>query len=289
METGLHGYDAARFEGAKATISAVCVRPLMSTLRQTMADGAAAPYDVTVPPFDRHVLIVARRARGVTEGRVDGKPVRFERRSGQVTLMPAGVDTRWASGAGAARDLMHVHLDPALFDDFEGGADLAPLVGQMQPEIVNVCGLLLDEVESGPPPALFWDSSARFLAGLLARRLGRQARGRAAGGLTPLQKRRLAAFIEARFTEDLTLGELAAVVDLSQFHFARAFRQSFGVPPHRYVTARRLEAAQQLLLDPALSVAAVAGRVGYQTPAALYRALVKSTGLTPSAFRRACA
>ena len=289
MATGLAGYDAARFEGAKAVVSAVCVRPLMSTLRQTMPDGAAAPYDVTVPPFDRHVLIVARRARGLTEGRVDGRPVRFERRSGQVTLMPAGVDTRWASGAGAARDLMHVHLSPALFDEYKGAADLAPLVGQAHPEIVNVCGVLLEEVEAGPPSALFWDASARFLAALLARRLGRPERQRATGGLTPLQKRRLVEFIEARFVEDLTLGDLDAVVDLSPFHFARAFRQSFGVPPHRYVTARRLEAAQALLHDSELSVAEVAGRVGYQTPAALYRALVKATGLTPSACRRALA
>lgn len=287
MATGLQGYDAARFEGSRAVVSAVCVRPLMSTLRQSMPGEAAPPYDVTVPPFDRHVLIVARRARGLAEGRVDGRPVRFERRSGQVTLMPAGVDSRWASGAGAARDLMHLHLDPSLFEPFDGGRDLSPMVGVMQPDIVHVSGMILAEIEAGPPSALLWDASARFLAALVARHLGRTERRVERGGLTALQKRRLVAFIEARYAEDIDLADLAAVVDLSPFHFARAFRQSFGVSPHRFVVARRLEAAQTLLHDRRLTVADVAARVGYETPAALYRVFVKSTGMTPSAYRRA--
>ncbi len=287
MATGLHGYDAATFERAKPLVGSVCVRPLMSTLRQTMPRGVAPPYEVTVPPFDRHVLVIARSARGVVEGRVDGRFMRYERRSDQVTLMPAGVDSWWASGSGAARELMHVHLSPELFDDFVDAGTLRPMVGQMQPDIVRVSSLLLDELEAGEPPALYWDVSARYMAALVARQLGRSERRVAQGGLTPRQQRRVVDYIRARFHEDVTLQDLAGLVDLSPFHFARAFKRSMGVAPHRYLMTCRLEAAEALLRDTELSVAEIALRVGYETPTSLNRLFVKSMGKTPAAYRRA--
>ena len=57
-------------------------------------------------------------------------------------------------------------------------------------------------------------------------------------------------FIEERLAEEITLADMAKVVHMSQFHFARAFKAATGQPPHRYLTQRRIERA--LLLSSAL-------------------------------------
>src|SRR5262245_39700331 len=76
--------------------------------------------------------------------------------------------------------------------------------------------------------------------------------------------------IKAHIDEDLpgtlTLDELGAVVHMSAFHFARLFRRSTGVSPHRFVIQRRLEQARVLLATPTVSIAEIARLVGFRSP-----------------------
>ena len=111
-------------------------------------------------------------------------------------------------------------------------------------------------------------------------------RVRARGGLGGAQRRRLAEFIEAHLAEELRLATLAELAGLSPYHFARAFRQSFGAPPHRYHTARRIERAK-LLLQSSRSVTEVALAVGYAETSSFSAAFRRITGIPPSAYRRA--
>ena len=55
------------------------------------------------------------------------------------------------------------------------------------------------------------------------------------------------AYIEEHLAEQIPLKTLAQLVRLSPCYFCRAFKQSFGVPPHRYHSARRIEQAKALL------------------------------------------
>ena len=80
----------------------------------------------------------------------------------------------------------------------------------------------------------------------------------------------------------LTLAEL---VDLSVYHFARAFKQSFGVPPHRYHMDRRMDRARSLLQRPALSVTQIGIQIGFRETSSFTRAFRKFTGLTPTEYR----
>ena len=66
---------------------------------------------------------------------------------------------------------------------------------------------------------------------------------RVTGGLSPTQQQRVRDYLEQYLAEPLSLDRLARVVNLSPWHFARLFRQSFGEPPHRYLLNRRLERA----------------------------------------------
>ena len=83
-----------------------------------------------------------------------------------------------------------------------------------------------------------------------------------------------------------TLAELAADLGLSPFHFARAFKRSTGVPPHRYLVQLRLERAGELLTGTKLPVTDIAARVGYDDPGYLSRLFRHEFGMTPAQYRR---
>src|SRR6476660_5278380 len=104
------------------------------------------------------------------------------------------------------------------------------------------------------------------------------------GGLPAWQQKRVAEFIEEHLAEEISLAALAELVDLSLYHFARAFTQSFGAPPHRYHMARRMDRAKSLLQRPTLSVTQIGARIGFRETSSFTRAFRKFTGLTPTDF-----
>jgi AraC family transcriptional regulator len=106
------------------------------------------------------------------------------------------------------------------------------------------------------------------------------------GGLAAWQQRRIVEFIEEHIAEDFPLATLAGLAQLSTYHFARAFKRSFGIPPHRYHTNRRIERARALLADPGTSVAEVALELGFSGASAFAATFRRTTGLTPSDYRR---
>jgi AraC family transcriptional regulator len=106
------------------------------------------------------------------------------------------------------------------------------------------------------------------------------------GGLPAWQQKRVVEFIQEHLAEEISLTALAALVDLSLYHFARAFKESFGTPPHRYLMVRRIERARSLLQTPALSVTQIGMQLGFREASSFTRAFRKLTGLTPTEYRR---
>jgi AraC family transcriptional regulator len=106
------------------------------------------------------------------------------------------------------------------------------------------------------------------------------------GGLPMWQQKRVVEYIEEHLAEEISLATLAQLVDLSLYHFARAFRQSFGVPPHRYHVARRIDRAKSLLQRPALSVTQIGIEIGFRETSSFTRAFRKFAGATPTEYRR---
>ena len=86
--------------------------------------------------------------------------------------------------------------------------------------------------------------------------------------LAPWQARLAKEIIAARLGETLTLNELAASCDLSVSHFTRAFTNTVGSPPYRWLLDRRLERATELLTDSRLSLAEVSLACGRSAPSA---------------------
>ena len=108
----------------------------------------------------------------------------------------------------------------------------------------------------------------------------------ARGGLAAWQQRAVVAYIEDRLAESISLATLAQLARLSSYHFCRAFKKSFGMPPHRYHKSRRIERAKSLLVKPAASITDIGLAVGFSEASSFTAAFRKATGLTPSSYRR---
>jgi len=78
---------------------------------------------------------------------------------------------------------------------------------------------------------------------------------------------------------------LAHVSCVSEAHFARSFKQAFGLPPHRYLLTRRIERATALLRDTDLSITEIAFRTGWESLGTFGRTFRDITGESPSGNR----
>ena len=106
------------------------------------------------------------------------------------------------------------------------------------------------------------------------------------GGLASWQMRTVADYIEEHLNEQIPLAKLAQLARLSQHHFCRAFKNSFGLPPHGYHLRRRVQQAKALLSDRAISITDVGLVLGYHHSSSFTLTFRKITGQTPSEFRR---
>jgi AraC-type DNA-binding domain-containing proteins len=105
-------------------------------------------------------------------------------------------------------------------------------------------------------------------------------------GLAPWQLRRACEFIEAHLDGDPSIADLARECHLSASHFARAFRQSTGMPPHQWLTKRRIEKAKQLLFEGSMNLAQIAFSCGFVDQSHLTRIFVRHEGRSPGKWRR---
>lgn len=106
-------------------------------------------------------------------------------------------------------------------------------------------------------------------------------------GLAPWQQRRAAQMLLDQLERDTTLAELAASCGLSLSHFSRAFRQSFGLPPHRWLLRERVRRAAHLLTTTSQPIDQIAVACGFVDQSHLSRVFRKMMHLPPAAWRRA--
>jgi AraC family transcriptional regulator len=168
------------------------------------------------------------------------------------------------------------------------GSVLRPTVGVVDPDIQHVFPIWQRELETGGPDGrLFLESLAKAaIIHLFRHYAGNEAAPSVLrGGLGVARLRRVIDYIEAHLEDDLSIRDLAAVAGLSAHHFGLAFRQSTGLPPHRYLVARRIERARALLLTTDLSITQIAHTAGFASHGHFAGHFRKLLGVTPSRFR----
>jgi AraC family transcriptional regulator len=243
-------------------------------------------------PF--HLLISYQRgSRRTGQTIVDGGPrSTLHEVGGKLTLVPAGFRL---SESYVPRTLLRAtafYIDPRgpLFADLGDGASarLRPrLFFENAPIAESVCKLKT-LVDAGGDATFAY---AEALGAVLAQELLRlddgleQAGAPAKAGLAGWQRRRVADYVEENLAAPIPLATLAAIARLSPFHFARSFKRSFGMPPHRYHTCQRLERAKILLSSGTMSITEIALNVGFGDTSAFTSAFRRYVGVTPSTFR----
>ena len=223
-----------------------------------------------------------------------GKLVATKGNTGNLCITPAGqaLSAVWEKRL----DNMMILLDPwmvvraAADNGFAGGFEFAEVYKHSDPLLQHLGLALLAEAGAETPSGrLFSDSLIQTLTLHLLNNYGtsKPTTQSVMGGLSGYKLRRVKEFINENLEDDLSLAEISAVADLSQFHFARAFRKTTGVTPQQYLMQQRIERAKELLTKNDLPIVEVSLLTGFKNQSHFTSLFRKFTRLTPKVWREA--
>lgn len=213
---------------------------------------------------------------------------------GAVTIVPEGHEGRW--DIAGPIEVSHVYLSDerlkAASESVYGDKSLE-LVNRVifdDPVTAHVLALLSEEAETGDGTTrLLREQAVDLLCTQLVRghsSLSSLTPAERPRGLAEWQVKKVTDYMQEFIDREIGVQELADLVGLSRFHFSAAFRKATRQSPFAWLTQLRMSRARELLHQPALSVTDIGLEVGYQTPSAFTAAFRKSTGLTPTEYRR---
>ena len=268
--------------------------PFRDAVRVTRRWNHGALHD-SLTAFPDNVVMTYYGVDRDVAWRSGGRRLASRTRSGAITVIPEGHDGRWDMDGPVETSHVYIpdrRLQAAAAQITGGGrVELVGRVGFEDPSAARILELLSREVPNQEPSArLFVDQAIDLLCIHLVRAhssFAALALEAPRGGLADWQLRRVTQYMREHLAEEIGLDELAALVNLSRFHFCTAFRKATGQTPHNWLMILRIEEARRLLETPALAVTDVALAVGYQTPSSFAAAFRKLVGTTPSAYRRA--
>jgi AraC family transcriptional regulator len=206
----------------------------------------------------------------------------------KLTFVPAGCGYRERLETAASTRLTFLYLNPTVLRN-DAETDYAARIHFEDSVVWETAAKLKSAIENGQAKRTpYLSALSCVLAMELSRCDDNAARDTALnrGGLACWQKRAVVGHIEEHLGEQVCLGTLAQLARVSLHHFCRAFKQSFGVPPHQYHVQRRIEQAKLLLADRSVSVTDIGFTLGYSQTSSFSVAFRKNTGWTPSEYRR---
>ena len=158
------------------------------------------------------------------------------------------------------------------------------LISDAQVEYIGMA--LKTEAESGfLSGRLYGESLGTALSAHLLSKYSALKPDRHKGGLTPANLRRVLAYINDNLAEEIGLGALAKVANLSPFRFAHNFKEATGLAPHQYIIRERLERAKKMLRETNLTVTTIAYATGFGSPSRFTLLFRRDNGVSPSVFR----
>jgi AraC family transcriptional regulator len=240
---------------------------------------------------DVHLLAISDHGeRSSADTSVEGLPrSRIYDLRGRITVVPAGRAYHEKHEARGLTSTLFVYLDPKKLPISTG---IMPRL-HMQDSLFSALALrlrtLIETSQSGDNQYI--EALGHVMVCELARLSMTPSPPLAAlqGGLASWQKILVVEHIEKHLAEPISLRQLAQLARLSPFHFSRAFKQSFGAPPHRYHLMRRIELSKTLLAAQSMSVTKIGLTVGYSEASAFTATFRRLTGLTPTEYSRSVA
>ena len=224
----------------------------------------------------------------------DGKTHTGLYRKGDLLITPANTPlfVRWEGDENCLQiQLTAQFLKSVARETLQNNCDRLELVPTFQTRDVHleaIATMLFTEFQQNPSGnRLYVDSLANILAVNLLRQYAttKPQLPIYEGGLPQRQLMQVLDYIDAHLAQNLKLENLAQLLDMSQFHFSRLFKQSMGLAPYQYLTQQRVERAKQLLKQTDQSIVDIALHCGFNSHSHLSKKFRQITGMTPKAYR----
>ena len=272
--------------------------PLLSSVSAHW-DGILVAYDYLLPGQTPEICVkqhgigifVEMPEPALAERLIDGRFRREQVLQGDVVIVPDNTwhRTSWNTAGGA----IVLGLEPKEFartiDEIieRDRIELIPHFATPDP-LVHQIGLALKRAleNSGSTNRLYAETMTTALMVHLLQYYSAQQLTipTYTGGLSKLKLQLVVDYIHAHLERDLSLKELAAIVQMSAHYFSQLFKQSTGVTPHQYVIRCRIERAKELLMQRKLTISDIAKVVGFVDQSHFHRHFKRLVGITPKAF-----
>jgi AraC family transcriptional regulator len=298
MATGAYGRRLGKSVGVDSppTMTVQLLQRATFAATRIRWDDRESGVAARIQQEDAHLLCLQRRDIPTNPYWVDGRAVPMcPVKAGQFTLLD--LNFGHASFLSKPIDCVSIYLPRQALDGIADehaiprlGSIATPLGVPVDDAFVRGLGECLVPALERPEEAnsLFVEYVAMALLTHLANTYGTrpirlQPRR---GGLAAWQERRAKEILSAHIDGNITLDRLAHECGLSRSHFARAFRTTTGIPPHKWLLQRRVELAQDLLRRSALPLDEIAIRCGFADQSHFTRVFSRVLHVSPAEWRR---
>lgn len=262
-----------QFDGVKISNSYIS--------RRYFSEHSTSQIKVAVPIGDSLIKVRSENAIGNQLNLSIGKE--------HVSIIPPDLEREifWEKDS----ELLAIYLDTKIVTDAADeyhGCNLEIIENwTAEDALIRQLGLTLrSELQKDNFDLLYLESLINFLSIHLIKNYSTQQKPlkQFQGGLAKHKLKRIVDYINDNLHQDLSLNELARLVQISPYHFTRQFKKSTALPPHQYIIRTRVERAKKLLLQGNLAIAQIAYIVGFSHQSHLNRHFKRLVGVTPRVF-----
>ena len=258
----------------------------------------ASAFEMELPALSDHWLYFHTGGPAPLVQKRDDRLHESTLHKGDSLLVPFGQSSYWCQAPDMSDVIcapLHICLKPELIQQVADVSEvdskrfeLVHCFGQQDLQLHQIGMLMFAELKSGGMMGqLYIESLTQALVIHLLRRYSTLAKPIASPNnrLTHTQLQQAIDYIHAHLNRDLSLTELASVVNISPTYFASLFKKVMGISPHQYVIKQRVERAEVMLKGTDLAIADIALQVGFSSQSHLTQQFKRLTGVTPKQVR----
>lgn len=252
------------------------------------------PTSIALPALSDHWLSLPLGQPARLTQKVGDRLHQSILQKGDTILVPAGQPSHWSWQEQSCSSL-HIWLKPELIEHSAQASEidlqqvtLTDCLGQQDLQLHQIAMLLFAEVNSGGIMGrLYVESLVQVLVIHLLRHYSTLPQNFTAEnrGFSHTQLQQAIDYIHAHLDRDLSLVEIAGVVNISPTYFASLFKRATGTSPHQYVIRQRVERAKMMLSKTNLPISDIALQVGFSSHSHLTQQFKRITGMTPKQVR----